>query len=138
MEGFLQLRLRIIGEYWHHNHQNEHLHIFSMDIRRILSLESSKYAPTYLSYKVHFRYILFSHSVLFCLPLQVLGSAAVAVTFAERLFGWFAISIPLFVAASTFGAVNGVLLTSSRYVNIKHLFNVGQDMCNLRLHRKRA
>lgn len=46
---------------------------------------------------------------------KVLGSAAVAVTFAERLFGWFALSIPLFVAASTFGAVNGVLLTSSRY-----------------------
>ncbi|KAH9633277.1 hypothetical protein HF086_000876 [Spodoptera exigua] len=45
---------------------------------------------------------------------NVLGSAAVAVTFAERLFGWFALSIPLFVAASTFGAVNGVLLTSSR------------------------
>ncbi|CAH0697017.1 unnamed protein product [Spodoptera exigua] len=44
----------------------------------------------------------------------VLGSAAVAVTFTERLFGWFALSIPLFVAASTFGAVNGVLLTSSR------------------------
>ncbi|CAH0721296.1 unnamed protein product, partial [Brenthis ino] len=47
-------------------------------------------------------------------PTEVLGSAAVAVTFAERLFGWFALSIPLFVAASTFGAVNGVLLTSSR------------------------
>ncbi|GBP19323.1 Y+L amino acid transporter 2 [Eumeta japonica] len=45
---------------------------------------------------------------------EVLGSAAVAVTFAERLFGVFALSIPLFVAASTFGAVNGVLLTSSR------------------------
>ncbi|XP_023935482.1 large neutral amino acids transporter small subunit 1 [Bicyclus anynana] len=47
-------------------------------------------------------------------PAEVLGSTAVAVTFAERLFGWFALSIPLFVAASTFGAVNGVLLTSSR------------------------
>ncbi|KAL0811531.1 hypothetical protein ABMA28_009919 [Loxostege sticticalis] len=47
-------------------------------------------------------------------PTEVLGSAAVAVTFAERLFGWFALIIPLFVAASTFGAVNGVLLTSSR------------------------
>ncbi|KAJ0170756.1 hypothetical protein K1T71_013528 [Dendrolimus kikuchii] len=47
-------------------------------------------------------------------PTEVLGSAAVAVTFAERILGWFALSIPLFVAASTFGAVNGVLLTSSR------------------------
>ncbi|CAG9569180.1 unnamed protein product [Danaus chrysippus] len=47
-------------------------------------------------------------------PTEVLGSAAVAVTFSERLFGAFALSIPMFVAASTFGAVNGVLLTSSR------------------------
>ncbi|XP_063389290.1 large neutral amino acids transporter small subunit 1 [Cydia fagiglandana] len=47
-------------------------------------------------------------------PTEMLGTPAVAVMFAERLFGAFALSIPLFVAASTFGAVNGVLLTSSR------------------------
>jgi len=47
-------------------------------------------------------------------PLEVLGSSAVAVTFAERLYGHFAWIIPVFVAMSTFGAVNGVLLTSSR------------------------
>ncbi|CAK1540931.1 unnamed protein product [Leptosia nina] len=47
-------------------------------------------------------------------PTEVLGSPAVAVTFAERLFDWFALALPVFVAASTFGAVNGVLLTSSR------------------------
>lgn len=45
---------------------------------------------------------------------EVLGSSAVAVTFAERLFGSFAWIIPVFVAMSTFGAVNGILLTSSR------------------------
>lgn len=45
---------------------------------------------------------------------EVLGSEAVAVTFAERLYGKFAFMIPIFVAMSTFGGVNGILLTSSR------------------------
>merc|ERR1712004_912220 len=45
---------------------------------------------------------------------EVLGSEAVAVTFAERMFGHFAFLIPIFVAMSTFGGVNGILLTSSR------------------------
>ena len=35
-------------------------------------------------------------------------------TFAERLYGNFAFMIPVFVAMSTFGGVNGILLTSSR------------------------
>ncbi|KAF5291150.1 hypothetical protein FQA39_LY14392 [Lamprigera yunnana] len=47
-------------------------------------------------------------------PSEVLGSEAVAVSFAEKLFGPFALIIPVFVALSTFGAVNGILLTSSR------------------------
>jgi len=45
---------------------------------------------------------------------EVLGSEAVAVTFAERLYGPVAFMIPVFVAMSTFGGVNGILLTSSR------------------------
>lgn len=45
---------------------------------------------------------------------EVLGSEAVAVTFAQRMFGHFAFLVPIFVAMSTFGGVNGILLTSSR------------------------
>ncbi|XP_050304572.1 large neutral amino acids transporter small subunit 1 [Anthonomus grandis grandis] len=47
-------------------------------------------------------------------PSEMLNSKAVAVSFANHLFGPFALCIPFFVAMSTFGAVNGVLLTSSR------------------------
>ncbi|TRY80082.1 hypothetical protein TCAL_09329 [Tigriopus californicus] len=47
-------------------------------------------------------------------PAEVLGSEAVAVTFANRMYGGLAWIIPIFVACSTFGAVNGTLLTSSR------------------------
>lgn len=45
---------------------------------------------------------------------EVLGAEAVAVTFADRLYGKFAFVVPIFVALSTFGGVNGILFTSSR------------------------
>ncbi|XP_021962322.1 Y+L amino acid transporter 2 isoform X2 [Folsomia candida] len=47
-------------------------------------------------------------------PSEILGSTAVAETFAQRLYGSYAWIIPVAVAMSTFGAVNGILLTSSR------------------------
>ena len=56
--------------------------------------------------------IIAFHSILN--KAEVLGSEAVAVTFANRVYGSMAWIIPIFVACSTFGAVNGTLLTSSR------------------------
>jgi len=45
---------------------------------------------------------------------EVLGSEAVAVSFAKKMYGPLAFLVPVFVAMSTFGGVNGILLTSSR------------------------
>ncbi|ELU15752.1 hypothetical protein CAPTEDRAFT_147775 [Capitella teleta] len=48
-------------------------------------------------------------------PAEMLASSAVAVTFAERLYGMFWWIMPIFVALSTFGGVNGILFTTARY-----------------------
>ncbi|KAM7353767.1 juvenile hormone Inducible-21 isoform 1-T2 [Cochliomyia hominivorax] len=45
---------------------------------------------------------------------EMLSSLAVAVTFGNRMFGSLAFMVPIFVALSTFGGVNGVLFTSAR------------------------
>jgi len=47
-------------------------------------------------------------------PSELLDSSAVAVTFADLMFGPMAWIMPIFVAMSTFGGVNGMILTSSR------------------------
>ena len=47
-------------------------------------------------------------------PEVLLESTAIAVTFANRFYGIFAFIMPILVACSCFGTVNGVMLTSSR------------------------
>ncbi|KAI8746665.1 large neutral amino acids transporter small subunit 2, partial [Biomphalaria glabrata] len=47
-------------------------------------------------------------------PREMLGSYATAVTFGQNIFGVAALIIPIFVALSTFGGVNGLLFTSGR------------------------
>ncbi|XP_036432134.1 asc-type amino acid transporter 1 [Colossoma macropomum] len=47
-------------------------------------------------------------------PEELLSSNAVAVTFGEKLLGMFSTIMPISVALSTFGGINGYLFTSSR------------------------
>jgi len=47
-------------------------------------------------------------------PAELLASPAVAVTFGDRVFGAASFVVPLGVACSTFGAVNGISFTSGR------------------------
>lgn len=47
-------------------------------------------------------------------PDVMLSSQAVAVTFAEKMLGFMAWIMPLFVACSTFGSLNGAIFASSR------------------------
>lgn len=60
-------------------------------------------------------YLLVNMAYFAVMPAEdVLESEAVAVTFAERTLGVFAFVMPLFVACSTVGSLNGVLFASSR------------------------
>lgn len=45
---------------------------------------------------------------------EVLSSQAVAVTFGDKMLGVFSFTMPIFVACSTFGSLNGAIFASSR------------------------
>ncbi|GAA6069989.1 cystine/glutamate transporter, partial [Tachysurus ichikawai] len=45
---------------------------------------------------------------------ELLASSAVAVTFAEKVYGNFSIAVPIFVALSCFGSMNGATFAISR------------------------
>ncbi|XP_069112800.1 Y+L amino acid transporter 2-like [Argopecten irradians] len=47
-------------------------------------------------------------------PMEMLKSDAIAVTFADRTLGVMAWTMPVFVACSTFGGLNGAIFTSAR------------------------
>lgn len=49
-------------------------------------------------------------------PSEILSSSAIAVTYGNRVFGVMAWIIPVFVACSTIGSVNGAIFTHSRMV----------------------
>lgn len=51
-------------------------------------------------------------------PQEIMKSPAVAVTFGDRMFGKLSWTVPVFVALSTFGGVNGILFTSGRLILI--------------------
>ncbi|BES89150.1 Amino acid permease [Nesidiocoris tenuis] len=58
-------------------------------------------------------------------PQEMIASPAVAVTFGQKMFGPLSWCVPIFVALSTFGGVNGILFTSAR------LFMVGAQQNHL-------
>lgn len=45
---------------------------------------------------------------------DILASQTVAVTFGDKMLGWFSFLMPIFVACSTFGSLNGAIFASSR------------------------
>ncbi|KAL3282783.1 hypothetical protein HHI36_005950 [Cryptolaemus montrouzieri] len=45
---------------------------------------------------------------------EILSSEAVAVTFGNKMLGMFSLCVPLFVAISTFGSLNGAIFASAR------------------------
>lgn len=47
-------------------------------------------------------------------PQQMIASNAIAVTFGDKILGWFKYSIPIFVAVSAFGGLSVHIMTSSR------------------------
>ncbi|CAO1368837.1 unnamed protein product [Diamesa serratosioi] len=60
-------------------------------------------------------YVLVNFAYFAVIPAsEMLASGAIAVTFGDKVFGKLSWLIPIFVALSTFGGVNGVIFTSAR------------------------
>jgi len=60
-------------------------------------------------------YVITNIAYFAVLPVNdIQSSLAVAVTFGDKMLGWFAWVMPLFVACSTFGSLNGAIFASSR------------------------
>uniref|UniRef100_A0A8C6SQC9 Cystine/glutamate transporter n=1 Tax=Neogobius melanostomus TaxID=47308 RepID=A0A8C6SQC9_9GOBI len=68
---------------------------------------------------------------------ELLASEAVAVTFAERVYGGFSVAIPVFVALSCFGSMNGSLFALARMFYVasrEHQLPMVLSMIHVRRH----
>lgn len=68
---------------------------------------------------------------------ELLASEAVAVTFAERVYGGFSVAVPVFVALSCFGSMNGCLFALARMFYVasrEHQLPTVLSMIHVRRH----
>ena len=65
-----------------------------------------------ISLKLHLLKLIIINTKLFI--QSNIANTIIFQSFASKMYGSFAFMIPIFVALSTFGGVNGILLTSSR------------------------
>lgn len=66
-------------------------------------------------------------------PAEMLTSKAIALDFANRVYGPFAFLMPIFIACSTLGSANGVIFTSSRYDQYLRRQKMNRYLSSLRL-----
>ncbi|CAH8527571.1 unnamed protein product [Schistosoma turkestanicum] len=69
-------------------------------------------------------------------PYEILTTPAVAITFAKRIYGVMWWIMPIFVALSTFGGVNGAIMTTSRTFYVASQVNqMPKLLCFLHMDR---